>query len=582
MPCPSKRYYSPALGIALMLGVATLVVATLVACSASQLSQTASAIPDLTARPSQSLDDVISTSLADTLGTGGVSDDFTPARFEDLQSVPVTHAGGFLLATPGAYQGHIESYCLHVGRRAPQRAEGYAYLAAPLKGHLAAVIKTLVDGRQSHPEISQQNVQLLIWALLARAKVTDLAPGPRQAAVTLLSPGQLADLEAEPAVEQLASDALETELGKLPPSLQEVARSEARLRTMLQSGTSSYAEIERIAAPDTGQVDVTHAIPAGRWSTLQPGVFVRFTPVWYGELTVQVYIPKPLAVSEASFREAEHPAAPASSPFELLLGGTVAVPSFAGQRLAASNIPVGAPAPAPTTNQRVAADVKNGHCGGLPSTGLDPAVDQSNFREGSGDPTTDPNSANVSLPPTTLTALDGSIMDPGNASGWATLYHEMMHAAIQLYGVDPPVNQPWRDFVHDGTAYFQNAPLEGGGTTSDPFSVFSETAGAYVGARVATYVIALEALHHYTDQHGCPVSPAELARIAKNYNAGMAQANTTTGYERSRFGQPRESTRPISPAMKRFIDGTALSGQYPDNFADAPDLNTCNLRHCPK
>ena len=80
----------------------------------------------------------------------------------------------------------IESYCLHVGRRAPQRADGHAYLAAPLKGRLAPVIGVLVNGRRVHPEIPQQDVSLLIWGLLVNTKVTDLARGPKRAALTLL------------------------------------------------------------------------------------------------------------------------------------------------------------------------------------------------------------------------------------------------------------------------------------------------------------------------------------------------------------------------------------------------------------
>jgi hypothetical protein len=375
---------------------------------------------------------------------------------------------------------------------------------------------------------------------------------------------------------------LDAELAKLPEPIQQLRRTEDRLRSMLQSAATSYADVERLAAPEAGIGDTKGAIPAGRWSTLDPGVFVRFVPNGYTQMAVQVYIPKPLLPAAQPFHARPFTAVPYAPPFVLLLGGTVAVPSFSGQRLAASNVPVGNPAPPPSTGQKVAADVKNGHCGGMPVTGLDPALDQSNFREGSGDPTTDPNSTNISLPPNTLTLLDGSIMDPGNAPGWATLYHELMHAAIQLYGVGPPPNPAWQDFVRDGTNYFKNAPMEGGGTTSDPFGVFSETAGSYVGQRVATYVGAMEALHRYAEQHGCPVSPAELARVAKDYDQNMARANHATGYDRTFLGQPRESTREISPAMKSFIDNTALSGKFPDKFADAPGLNTCNLPHCPK
>ena len=561
---------------------AVLVVA-LVACSSSQLSQAAAYIPDAAVPPSLlSPDEGISTSLADTLATGAVPDTFTPDHFEDLEAAAIAPSTGFVVTTPGAYQVRVESYCLHIGRRAPQHADSYAYLAAPLKGRLASIIGTLVNGRRSHPEVAQQDVQLLIWGLLLNTKVTDLTLGPQRAAVTLLSASQLAELEAIPVAAQLTGDALDAELAKLPEPIQQLRRTEDRLRSMLQSAATSYADVERLAAPDAGIGDTKGAIPAGRWSTLDPGVFVRFVPNGYTQMAVQVYIPKPLLPAAQPFHARPFTAVPYAPPFVLLLGGTVAVPSFSGQRLAASNVPVGNPAPPPSTGQKVAADVKNGHCGGMPVTGLDPALDQSNFREGSGDPTTDPNSTNISLPPNTLTLLDGSIMDPGNAPGWATLYHELMHAAIQLYGVGPPPNPAWQDFVRDGTNYFKNAPMEGGGTTSDPFGVFSETAGSYVGERVATYVGAMEALHRYAEQHGCPVSPAELARVAKDYDQNMARANHATGYDRTFLGQPRESTREISPAMKSFIDNTALSGKFPDKFADAPGLNTCNLPHCPK
>ena len=256
-------------------------------------------------------------------------------------------------------------------------------------------------------------------------------------------------MEAIPIAAQLTGNALEAELAKLPEPIQQLRRTEDQLRSMLQSAATSYANVERLAAPDAGIGETKGAIPVGRWSTLEPGVFVRFVPNGYTRMTVQVYIPKPLLPAAQPFRARPVTAVPYASPFVLLLGGTVAVPSFSGQRLAASNVPVGNPAPPPSTGQKVAADVKNGHCGGMPLTGLDPALDQSNFREAGGDPTTDPNSTNISLPPNTLALLDGSIMDPGNAPGWATLYHELMHAAIQLYGVGPPPNPAWQDFVRE-------------------------------------------------------------------------------------------------------------------------------------
>jgi hypothetical protein len=136
-------------------------------------------------------DEPVSTSFVDAKNEVVLPDSFSPPMFKPLLTQPLGPGGGFVLGR-GGYEAVLHSFCLHAGTHGPSQGDGYLY--APLKGSKAPIILTLLRASASHPEVSQQDVQSLIWAVEARAKISDLNPKLQKAAFTLLTVKQIYDL----------------------------------------------------------------------------------------------------------------------------------------------------------------------------------------------------------------------------------------------------------------------------------------------------------------------------------------------------------------------------------------------------
>jgi hypothetical protein len=132
------------------------------------------------------LDDrpTISTSLSDAVYQVPFLDDSDPETFTPTEFLSRGPGGGFALE-PGRFELHAESYCLHAGKYVPSVGEGYLY--APLKGPRAEIMGNLLKRSVDHPEITQSQIQTLIWAVLARTRVDDLSSEMQAVAATLLT-----------------------------------------------------------------------------------------------------------------------------------------------------------------------------------------------------------------------------------------------------------------------------------------------------------------------------------------------------------------------------------------------------------
>src|SRR5205809_8008122 len=101
---------------------------------------------------------------------------------------------------------HDQSYCLHAGTQGLDAGDGYLY--APPKGPAEDAVMTIVRNSVNHPEIPQHDIQVLLWAIIARAKFEDLAPEMKATASRLLTPRQLAALNRS-ALDVVSNSALQ-------------------------------------------------------------------------------------------------------------------------------------------------------------------------------------------------------------------------------------------------------------------------------------------------------------------------------------------------------------------------------------
>ena len=236
-------------------------------------------------------DDPITTSIADATTEVRLLDDYSPERGALIGLLPHGPQGTLILL-PGLWEGTFRSYCLHAGTHGPGQGDGYLY--APLKGPMASVIRHILQNSVSHPEIPQGHVQTLIWAILARTKISDCAPEIQQTAQALLTNDEINKCNGG-ALGKLPQGALDKLMGSLPPAARQVMEAEDTIRGMLSGAANvPYEQLEKVAVLD-GDVEPPQGsrdVPGGRWSYHPDGFFVRFFPADYSTTRTQYFSPE--------------------------------------------------------------------------------------------------------------------------------------------------------------------------------------------------------------------------------------------------------------------------------------------------
>lgn len=260
----------------------------------------------------------ITTSLSDAKWSDASKDNFTPREAKrSLMTLQRTPNGGFVMQ-PGYYEMQTQSYCLKAGTHGPGGGDGYLY--APPKGPAEDAVMTIVRNSVNRPEIPQQKIQQLLWAIIARAKFEDLQGDIKAVASQLLTPRQLASLNRS-ALDALSGNALTNALGGVPEPLRQIAQAEAQLRQMLTSPGASFAEMERVAvlsgnAPlGPGSQDV----PSGRWSLHPDGYYVRYIPSGYSSTRVEIWVPQGSPSVGKEYDPAAHIAVPGNTARQRLI-----------------------------------------------------------------------------------------------------------------------------------------------------------------------------------------------------------------------------------------------------------------------
>jgi hypothetical protein len=224
----------------------------------------------------------IATNLGDAVWGVDSMDAFTPTDpMRSMLTLQRTPNGGFVLE-PGYFEMHAQSYCLHAGTHGPNPGDhGDGYLYAPPRGSADNQVRTILRNSVAHPDIDQHRIQLLLWAIVARAKFEDLQPSLKDAAVRLLSPEELASLNRSAL--ELAGPALERAMANAPPLVRQALQAEADLRNTLTSASGTFADAERVAvlAGVAPRGEGSRDIPRGRWSLHPDGYYIRYLPQGY-------------------------------------------------------------------------------------------------------------------------------------------------------------------------------------------------------------------------------------------------------------------------------------------------------------
>jgi len=237
----------------------------------------------------------LTSSLKDAVTEVPFLDGYAPRGFEPLSSQPRGTDGTFRPQYGGDFIIEAESYCLKIGTHGPSRGDGYALV--PLKGARAGIIRNILYRAAIHPDISQDDIQTLIWAVLSRTSPADLSAETIRTARALLTPQEL--LQAgDGALRPLAQDALDEIVSRLPEDAKKIIRAEADMRDALGQAETSYEELQRIAvlAGAAPPQEGGRVIPNARWSFHPKGYFIRTIHKSYELSVVEISLPEALTV----------------------------------------------------------------------------------------------------------------------------------------------------------------------------------------------------------------------------------------------------------------------------------------------
>jgi hypothetical protein len=221
-------------------------------------------------------------------------DRFNPVTFSPMAEMPRGSDGAFLIA-PGTYEFVSQSYCLKPGTYGPAAGDGY--LHAGLKGPEAGVIQSILLRSADHPEVKQSDVQLLLWAIIARAKLTETPQDVRRTAAQLLTPSELAKLDGYGL--KVVPDAVRKQaLQNVPAPLRRILETENEMRRAFGATQTTFADVERLAvlSGEAPPDEFTGTVPARRWSYREGGYFIRYTPRGYQNTLIQLYYPQTVEI----------------------------------------------------------------------------------------------------------------------------------------------------------------------------------------------------------------------------------------------------------------------------------------------
>lgn len=265
----------------------------------------------------------ITTSFEDVDRAGAkFPNDIIVKNVQPLYLLPKASTGGFILCE-GFYEMTTKSYCLKAGTYAPSKGDGYMY--APTLGPQKDIVIAILKSAEKHPEVNQNDIQVLLWTIIARARFADYSGQVKLTAVALLTPIELTKLEGG-MLGVLPKSLMDQAKSKLPDALQDAFEAENNIRKMVASGNSSFAEMEKYAII-AGMAPARADVPSGIWTLHPNGYYIRYFPYGYSITQVQIYVPKGLIT--------------AAKPVIYDATNDIACPANTGsQRLAQTNEPI--------------------------------------------------------------------------------------------------------------------------------------------------------------------------------------------------------------------------------------------------
>ena len=274
----------------------------------------------------------ISTSFKDVDLKNTMPADFGANETYTSLSTLTKNADGKYELSPGFYETINLSYCLKAGTNGP--AKGDSYGNAPIKGKMDDIVETILIKSQqlwrnkasgntttqlTSAFITQKDVQLLLWAIIAKADFDDMQNKTKSVALALLSPEQIVKLNGG-AIKSVANFASDKGWMEKPAIVRSIEEAEQSLRQLYKSSNSTYEDFERLAVL-SGVNTEAQPVEYGTWFKHKDGFYIRYEPQGYPRTHIKIYVPEKKKV-------------------DLAITGVIATPSDSRQRLAQTDMSV--------------------------------------------------------------------------------------------------------------------------------------------------------------------------------------------------------------------------------------------------
>jgi hypothetical protein len=196
-----------------------------------------------------------------------------------LTDLPRTEEGAFVLS-PGYYEAEFKTYCLQPGTPDPSPRD--AYLQAPVSGYRKDIVASVLYNSRNKPDIEQRHVQLLLWSIVSGSDFNKLSPAVRADAMQLLTPRQVFELRGG------VMGMVKTVSYNLPSG---IGNGHNEVRRLFEIGSSSYEVFENMAVLREASQLRRSDFKNDQWYKQKQDYYVRYFPVSYQKVRIQVYVP---------------------------------------------------------------------------------------------------------------------------------------------------------------------------------------------------------------------------------------------------------------------------------------------------
>ena len=237
----------------------------------------------------------ISTTFDDAVNEVETLANFEPneSEFTPLDIQPKSPNGGYILSS-GLYSMNARSFCLRGYTHGPSRGDGHLY--APLKGKKADFVQLILERYGESPHIAQQNIQVLLWAIIAGADMNSLGKKYADTLNELFTVQEMLEFQGKAWLNGMADEQIQKfrrlAFNNMSPKLKGLLEADNTIRNLVRQN-QSFQEIERIAiiAGVAPPEDMIRHISKGRWSYHPNGYYIRFFPNGYPQTRIDVYVP---------------------------------------------------------------------------------------------------------------------------------------------------------------------------------------------------------------------------------------------------------------------------------------------------